>query len=207
MTSRWVVALFFCVAVSSAVAQVSVVRAGSVEIGPFIGASYGIDRWRLMGGGNITYALKNKYVLPYFEYSYFPGIGRKFTGTFPTTGRQYTASYSIPISDIHGGVHIRVPIRESPVVPYLVFGMGALVNPARTVSVSYADVSGPFQTVNLDVPRTSDFAINAGGGLRFYIGGTGRFGFRAEAKVYKPTGTFSDSTFGKVEAGLFFQLR
>jgi hypothetical protein len=57
---------------AAAFGQVSAVRAGSFEIGPFIGASYGIDKFRVMGGGNITYALKNKYVLPYFEYSYLP---------------------------------------------------------------------------------------------------------------------------------------
>jgi hypothetical protein len=207
MGKKCAVALLLCLGAGSAWAQVSVVRSGSVEIGPFVGASYGIDRWRVMGGGNITYAFKNKYVLPYFEYSYFPGIGREFNGNFSGTGRPFTARYSIPIHDIHAGVHVRVPIRESRVVPYLVFGMGALVNPSRTVNVTYSDASGPFQTATLAIDKTSNFAINGGGGLRFYIGGTGRFGFRAEAKVYKPTGDFSDSTFGKVEAGLFFQLR
>jgi hypothetical protein len=205
MTKKWLLLLFLLIASLSAPAQVSVVRSGSVEIGPFFGGSYGIDRWRAMGGGNLTYAV-SKYVLPYFEYSYFPGIGRKFTGTFPGTGNPFTASYSIPISDVHGGVHIRIPIREKPVVPYLVGGLGTLINSARTVRVTYTDVSGR-QTLDLSVPRNSDFAFNAGGGIRFYLGGTGRFGFRTEAKVYKPTGTFSDSTFGKVELGLFFQLR
>ena len=55
-------------------AQTSAIRAGSIEVGPFIGGSYGIDKFHVMAGGNITYALKNKWVLPYFEYSYFPGI-------------------------------------------------------------------------------------------------------------------------------------
>ena len=41
----------------------SVVRSGSFEVGGFVGASYGIDKARWMGGGNVTYAA-NKYILP-----------------------------------------------------------------------------------------------------------------------------------------------
>ena len=58
--------------------QLSVIRPGSFEIGPFLGASYGIDETRVMGGGNVTFAI-NKYILPYVEYSYLPGIGRDVT--------------------------------------------------------------------------------------------------------------------------------
>jgi len=83
--------------------------------------------------------------------------------------------------------------------------MGTLVHPGRTDQVA-------IPSLNLNLPVTvasgSDFAVNGGGGIRYYIGGSGAFGFRAEAKVYKPaTGPFSDTTFGKVEAGFFFQLR
>lgn len=188
--------------------QVSAVRSGSFEVGPFIGASYGIDKFRIMGGGNVTYALKNKYVLPYFEYSYLPGLPRTTSGVIPNGGGPYKHTFSIPLSDIHGGVHIRMPIfKESPIVPYLVFGMGVVHYPGRTDNLSYQGASGP-TTIQVPVPGGSDFTINGGGGLRYYIGGTGKFGFRAEAKVYKPTtGAFSDTTIGKVEAGFFFQLR
>src|SRR6185369_8102053 len=103
----------------------SLVRKGSFEIGPFLGASYGIDDFRVIGGGNVTFAL-TKRILPYAEYSYFPGIGRSEDGTFTGSGARYTLSYSIPLSDIHAGFHIRFPIRESPVVPYLVIGFGGL---------------------------------------------------------------------------------
>ena len=48
-------------------------RAGSLELGGFAGASYGIDQFRIMGGGNATFAA-NRWLLPYVEYSYFPGI-------------------------------------------------------------------------------------------------------------------------------------
>jgi len=192
----------------SAFGQVSAVRSGSFEIGPFVGASYGIDKFRVMAGGNVTYAFKNKYVLPYFEYSYFPGIPRTQTGTISGGGGSYTATLSTPLHDIHGGVHLRLPVfKESPIVPYLVFGMGVIHYPDRNGSASFVTFGTPV-TVQVPFPGGSDFTVNGGGGLRYYIGGTGKFGFRAEAKVYKPTqGPFSDVTIGKVEAGFFFQLR
>jgi hypothetical protein len=157
-----------------------------------------------MGGGNATFAV-NKYLLPYVELSYFPGIGRSTSGTFPGTGRPFTTSYSIPLTDFHGGVHIRLPIlREKPVVPYLVFGVGGLSHFNRTVTATATDSSGAVTQVPFTVPGGTNFAVNTGGGIRFYIGQ--RFGLRVEAKAYKPTGDFTD-VFGKVEGGFFFQLR
>jgi len=184
-------------------AQVPVVRANSFEIGGFFGASYGIDQFRAMGGGNVTYAI-NKYILPYVEYSYFPGIGRVENGTFAGTGNPYTLRYAIPLSDFHGGVHIRFPIHEKPIVPYAVFGVGALTHFDHTVNATYTVAGQMTQTSQLDVPGGSDFAVNFGGGLRYYV--TQRFGFRVEAKAYKPTGAFTQ-VFGKVEGGIFIQLR
>jgi len=171
----------------------------SVEVGPFIGASYGIDKFRVMGGGNITYALKNKYVLPYFELSYFPGLPHKSTDA---SGTAY--NYSTSLTDVHGGVHVRLPIfKEAPLVPYLVFGVGALHASESTGTKTPLGLQSSPQTF----PAATAFAVNGGGGLRYYIGGSGRFGFRVEAKVYKPTsGDFSNSTIGKVEAGFFFQI-
>lgn len=185
----------------------SVVRSGSFEIGPFVGASYGLDKFRVMGGGNVTYSV-NKYILPYFEYSYLPGLPRTQSGSLPD-GRTFTHTFKIPLSDIHGGVHIRMPIfRESRVVPYLAFGMGVIHFPTTGGTVSYTGVGGQPASLALSIPGESNFTINGGGGLRFYVGRSGRFGFRTEAKVYKPTtGAFSDTTIGKVEAGVFFQLR
>ncbi len=179
----------------------SVIRTGSFEVGGFAGVSYGIDQTRLMGGGNVTYAL-TKYILPYAEYSYFPGIGRKQSGV--VDGLTFTNTYSIPLSDFHGGVHIRFPIREHRLVPYGVFGMGALTHFDSTPTVKFTDVTG-VHSQPLFVAGGSDFAINFGGGLRYYI--NQRFGVRLEAKVYKPTTGAFTNTFGKVEGGFFFQLR
>jgi hypothetical protein len=197
-------ALLVFAAVPNAGAQgKSLVRSGSFEVGPFLGASYGIDQFRFMGGGNVTFAV-NKYILPYVEFSYFPGIGRSIKGVFPDTGRPYSTSYAIPLADFHGGVHIRLPIfREKPVVPYLVFGAGALIHFNDNVTATYFDGTTT-QPISLKVPGGSDFAVNTGGGIRFYL--NQRFGLRVEAKAYKPTGDFTD-VFGKVEGGVFFQLR
>jgi hypothetical protein len=191
--------------------QVSAVRSGSFEVGPFAGASYGIDKFRVMAGGNLTYAFKNKYVLPYFEYSYFPGIPRTISQT-TSSGFSEHGKFNLPLNDIHGGVHVRMPVfKESPFVPYLVYGMGVMEFPARRESLTYTVTTSTgigTGTATVPVPGESDFTINGGGGLRYYIGGSGKFGFRVEAKVYKPvSGAFSNNTIGKIEAGFFFQLR
>jgi hypothetical protein len=151
-----------------------------------------------MGGANVTYAA-NKYILPYAEFSYFPGIGRKQSRTIPGLTRPVDISYNIPLTDFHGGVHIRLPIREFPIVPYGVFGVGMIHAPERQFNVNVEGIQVPFTS-----SATTDAAVNFGGGLRYYI--NQRFGVRGEAKLYKPTGQFKD-TFGKVEFGFFIQLR
>jgi hypothetical protein len=190
----------------SAFGQSDAVRSGSVEIGPFVGASYGIDKFHPMAGGNITYAFKNKYVLPYFEYSYFPGIPHQNTPP-PLPGLTLTGNYTLQFSDVHGGIHVRIPIPEKPIVPYLVFGMGTLIYPGRTDSFSGTVGGQPFMT-KVPVDGGSDFTINGGVGLRYYLGQSGKVGFRGEAKFYKVmNGAFSGTTFGKVELGFFVQIR
>ena len=172
----------------------SVVRANSFEIGPFIGASHGLDSTRVMGGANVTYAV-SKYILPYFEYSYFPGIPKQ------TTNQGVITNYSIPISDIHAGVHVRIPVfRESRFVPYGVFGMGGLVTRDSIAASTLTNGT----VVPVPAPGTNAFAVNGGGGLRYYLGQ--RYGMRVEAKVYKGFGDLNE-TFSKVEFGFFFQLR
>jgi hypothetical protein len=186
------------------VAQVSVVRSGSFEIGGFVGASYGVDSFRVMGGGNVTYAV-NRWLLPYVEYSYFPGIERSISQPVPGIPNLTAQSiFSAPLSDFHGGVHIRIPIRESRVVPYGVFGLGGLTHFSRDTVLTYTGADGlPHNFLATD-PGGTDFAVNFGGGIRYYL--NQRFGFRLEAKGYKANGSVTD-VFGKVEAGFFYQLR
>ena len=92
-------------------------------------------------------------------------------------------------------------------VPYLVFGMGTMLYPSRTDNFA-GTVNGVPISQSVQVSGGSDFAINGGGGLRYYVGSkSGTVGFRTEAKFYKiMNGAFSGTTFGKVEVGLFFQL-
>src|SRR5271154_5701132 len=140
-------------------AQTSAIRAGSIEVGPFIGGSYGIDKFHFMAGGNITYALKNKWVLPYFEYSYFPGIPHTSSLTVSPT-IVLTHNSTIAFSDVHGGVHVRLPVfKEKPVIPYLVFGMGTMIYPSRT-DVYTGTVNGQPLTQTTNVSSGSDFTIN-----------------------------------------------
>jgi hypothetical protein len=185
--------------------QTSAVRSGSVEIGPFIGGSYGIDKFHVMAGGNITYALKNRIVLPYFEYSYFPGIPHSLP--VPVPGGALVDNFKVAFSDVHGGVHIRIPIKEKPVVPYLVIGVGTMIYPGRTDSVSGTLNGSPISNVPVTVQGGSDFTVNFGGGIRYYMGKSGTYGFRTEAKYYHiAQGAFSGTSFGKVEVGFFFQI-
>lgn len=173
------------------------------EVGGFVGSSYGLDEFRVMGGGNVSYGI-NRWILPYGEFSYFPGIPREQSGTFPTTGQNFRLQFDVPIADFHGGVHIRLPIRESKFVPYLVGGLGALRTFERTVTARFDVPVAGQQTTQIPIASSTDFAVNWGGGLRYYT--TQRFGMRLEAKAYKPTGSFTN-VFGKVEWGFFFQFR
>jgi len=89
-----------------------------------------------------------------------------------------------------------------------VFGLGAIHFPTTSGSVSFTGIGGQPATLPLSIPGESNFTVNGGGGLRYYISRSGRYGFRTEAKIYKPiTGAFSNTTIGKVEVGFFFQLR
>jgi hypothetical protein len=163
-------------------------RAGNTEVGGFVGGSYGADSWRVMGGGNVAAAV-NRYLMPYGEVSYFPGIGRE-----RSIGGVVTR-FSVPLTDFHGGVHLRISGGQSPVVPYLVAGVGG---------VRIGDYSITVDNRRVQVPGETKAAVNFGGGLRYYINEV--FGVRAEFKVYKPSGTLSDP-FYKATFGFFFQVR
>src|ERR1700749_2028974 len=152
----------------SAQGVTSVVRSGSFEVGGFAGSSYGVDCFRFMGGGNVTFAV-NKWLLPYVEYSYFPGIARTIRQPFPGAPNAIgTTTYSAPLSDFHGGVHIRMPIRESPIVPYLVVGVGGLTHFQHNGTITETVFGEQASETVVDKAGT-DFAVNFGGGIRYYL--------------------------------------
>src|SRR5260221_12978347 len=108
----WQMALLAAAGSASLPAQTAAaVRAGSYEVGGFVGSSYGIDEFRWMGGGNVTYAA-TKYILPYAEFSYFPGIKR--TKTVKAGADTFQSIFTVPPTDFHGRVPHTIPIRESP---------------------------------------------------------------------------------------------
>jgi hypothetical protein len=184
---------------------------GSIELGGFVGATYGIGSYGEMGGGNLSYAV-NKYLLPYVEFSYFPSLERELTGTIAGTNNPYKVDYSLVGTDFHGGIHFRVPIKESRIVPYGVFGVGRMGYSSGVLNIVYTDQNGTSHNGGtLESPGGGRVAINFGGGLRFYT--HPRFGFRVEVKGYKPFGEPSGVSLGyanpflKVEGGFFLQLR
>lgn len=201
--SIWLVGLTLAAASGVFAQTASIVRPNSWELGGFVGGSYGVDDAHYIGGVNLTYAVTRR-ILPYTEFSYFPGIGRSITKTFPGSTDTFSYVQSVPFADFHGGVHIRLPIKEKPIVPYLVIGVGGLHHFARDVKISVPiQGSQPIQ-LTVPVPGGTDFAVNFGGGIRYYF--NQKFGMRLEAKAYKSAGDFSD-VFGKVEVGFFYQFR
>jgi hypothetical protein len=197
--------LVCCAALSSitAIAQnAPIIREGVTEVGGFIGASYGIDQTRVMGGGNVVYSLTRTF-MPFGEVSYFPGIGRtqSVTGIPGATER-----FSVPLTDFNAGFHLRVPIPKSRIIPYGVISIGGIHTPQRQVTATFPNPANPGQVVTtppFQVNSSTDFAVSGGGGLRYYA--TERLGFRGEFKAYKPTGTYTNP-FYRVTFGIFYQF-
>ncbi len=177
-------------------------RAGSTEVGGFVGASVGVDQARASFGANVAYALKD-WLMPYAEYSFFPTFASGTrTGSIPGSNIPlvYTAKNSI--SDFHGGIHVLIPVAGKRFVPYGAFGLGILHAGDRTESYTFADTPNA-QPINVKVGSSNNFAVNFGGGVRVYV--KQNFGFRIEGKAYKPTGLYT-SVFYKTTFGLFYQF-
>jgi hypothetical protein len=174
-------------------------------VGVFPGASYGLDQFRAMVGGNVAWAA-TKYIMPYGELSFFPEIPRERSRTDGNIQQDFTAKARI--YDTHGGVHLRIPIKESRIVPYLAVGAGFVrsrLDITGKQTETFRDGSKQISAVAPSTRNASDFAVNGGGGLRFYAGE--RWGFRFEAKVYRAnTGDFQGN-FAKIVGGLFYQIR
>ncbi|HYW41639.1 MAG TPA: outer membrane beta-barrel protein [Bryobacteraceae bacterium] len=198
-------ALGFVSVCSMLLAQdVPVVDRGTTELAGFVGGSYGIDQFRAMGGGNVGYSVTRN-LMPYGEFTYFPGVGRYAQGpTLPSIGTvQY--EYPVRLADIHVGVHYRIPLGEhNKFVPYVAAGVGVIhtftVNnlvASVTLSDGQTISSGPINDA-----AKSEAAGNFGGGFRIYF--DQKFGMRIEAKAYKAQ---DERVFGKVTVGFFYQIR
>jgi len=177
-------------------------RAGSTELGGFVGASVGVDQARASFGANVAYALKD-WLMPYAEYSFFPTFASGTrTGNLPgsTIPVSFTAKNSI--SDVHGGIHVLVPVAGKRFVPYGALGFGVLHAGDRIESYRFADQPNA-QPIEVKVGSSNNFAVNFGGGVRVYV--KQNFGFRIEGKAYKPTGLYTN-VFYKTTFGLFYQF-
>jgi hypothetical protein len=195
--------LLFCHAMMAQDAPV--VHQGTTEIAAFIGSARDANGFKIMGGGNLAYAITRRVML-YGEFTYFPEVG----GGIPTgggftipQGGVVSYAYTPAIDDIHGGIHIRIPIKEHHVVPYLAAGVGVLrFTPSTfTATVYVPGVSQPFTFPGLNADAVTKAAANFGGGLRFYF--NGKFGMRLEGKAYKAADT---DVFGKITIGFFYQI-
>ena len=170
-------------------------KAKTWEAGIFAGSSYGLDSYRAMGGANVGYGV-TKVIFPYAEFSYLPGIAREERLSSTVINR-----FSLPISDFHGGLHLRVPI-PGRVVPYAIIGAG-MIHIGSGNGTQETTIDNRVFATPLPIPSSTEFAVNFGGGARIYI--KERWGIRIEAKAYKPTGRFTD-VFGRVAGGLFWQF-
>lgn len=194
--------LFLTLAAATVFAQdAPIVNKGTTEIGGFVGASYGTQAFQVMGGGNVSYAI-TKRIMPYAEFSYFPGL--EVTHTIAGIGdtNKGTGHYNLPLADVHFGIHYRFPVREKPFVPYAVLGLGTIHNFQSNYTYNYTILGQSASTVFPLAPGNS-FAVNFGGGVRYYT--RQKVGFRVEAKVYRSTGII-DGYFSKFEFGVFYQI-
>ncbi len=174
----WLVSLLLGGAMAE---DVPILRQNTFELGGFVGASYGVDKARVMGGGNLTYsAMRN--ILPYVEVSDFPSIQR----TLPAQALGGTIHYDTPLADINFGIHARVRLPKTPIVPYGVVGFGLLHVFQSTQTSMTPNDSGGFDIGRKTLASSTDFAPNFGGGMRVYI--KEAFGVRGEFKVYELTG-------------------
>jgi len=181
---------------------------GNLELNGFAGVSTGFGGVHGSYGGNFAVAV-TRYIMPYAEYSYFPktlGLTQQDTVVAGVTGVVATAPTRRSLQDIHGGVHIRIPVGDSKVVPYLAFGLGDLhVSGTSNVPLSIPQPSGIPLIVPVSFPSQNEFAVNFGGGIRIYT--KENFGIRFEVKGYKPaSGPYTD-TFMKASVGFFYYAK
>jgi hypothetical protein len=194
--------LGLAIASTAALAQdVAILRKHTTEVGGFVGASYGVDKSRIMGGGNITYSLFTN-LLPYAEVSYFPGIGRE-SAVSGITGAK--AVFSLPATDFNFGVHLRVRLPNTRIVPYAVLGAGGMHLSGGTEIIESRNPLDPTRIDRTSVPRAPEtsYATNFGGGFRLYA--KEHLGFRGEFKAYKLSND-AFPVFYRVTGGFFFQF-
>jgi hypothetical protein len=156
-----------------------------------------------MGGGNIAYGLSCA-LFPFAEVSYLPGILRQAVVPGTTT----SVNFNINMTDFHAGLHVRIPRPESRVVPYAVVGAGLVRGAEYQANYLRRSSVGDPLPGTITVPSSTSFAIDFGGGLRFFF--TERIAVRLEFKGFKPTSaplSLEPRVFYRFAIGPVFQLR
>lgn len=169
-------------------------QAGDSELGFFAGAVHSSGTTDFGGGANFAYAV-NTYVYPYFEFSYLPNALNSTSGPYRTVGN---------LVDFHGGVHLRYPLpNNKQVVPYAVFALGGI----KTQGGEFQELNTSTGTVVNRTPLSSDvqFAVNYGGGIRYYI--TNSVGVRFEVTAYGPSSHLGGVTPVRFMGGVFYQFK
>jgi len=231
-------ALFAFVTATASFAQnAPTLRQGNVEIGGFVGGGYGLNitggengssfsesatNFHVMGGGDAGYAI-TKSVFLVGEVSYFPslspatsmstvcapGVSPPGTTSSPCYDREL--SFDRRVFEFNGGIHYRLPVPESRVVPYLVGGVGAAHFMGTTVTNELVQLTGCSGSACItpgasqSVSGQTAFEIAGGAGLRVYM--TEHFGFRGEFQIYHPFGIANLGSFYRVSGGVFFELK
>ena len=178
---------------------------GDFEIGLFGGSSYGLDRFRPMGGGNIAYGLSCS-LFPFAEGSYLPGILR--TNNAASINSPSYRQFSINMTDFHAGLHFRLPKPESRILPYGVVGLGVIRGSEGTATLYNVSQIGQVAVLHETVPSSANLAVNFGAGLRFFF--NERFALRMEFKGFKPTSAptgLDPHVFFRFAIGPVFQLK
>ncbi len=177
------------------------VRRNNVEIAAMGGVSWGFDKTRVMGGGNVGWAA-TKNLFPYFEATYLPGLDRVEESSLQNGGVQRT-EFTADAFAFDTGLHLRAPIAESPVVPYAVIGIGGI----RFTTDSTVTLVGPdgavIDRLSVSQPASTELAVNFGAGIRYYINEA--VGLRVEFKGYRPTDGSFDNIY-RAAAAIFFQI-
>lgn len=180
------------------------VRRNNVELAILGGASLGFEEYRFMGGGNVGWAA-TKHIFPYVEASYLPGLTRERDQNIGD-GITLQQRFEVPAFDFNGGLHLRAPVAESPIVPYAVIGAGG-IRYGSTNEVQLLDASGNvLDTGTLNIASQTVFAVNGGAGLRYYV--NEKVGLRFEFKAYKPVSgdVISQDPFYRFTGAIFFQI-
>ena len=186
-------------------ADIPYLAKGNVELNGFVGAAAGGGNTSLGAGGNLAVAV-HRNVMPYVEYSYFPGsLGASLNVMNPIGGTNDVAlaTGKAARQDFHGGVHLRFPIGRSKIVPYAAFGVGALFISSAKGTIVVPVGNGTTRTFDTTLPSETETAVNFGGGIRIYT--KENFGLRLEVKGYRPvSGNYVRDTFMKATVGFFW---